>query len=158
MPRRSSAWSSARRRASTDAAVAIEVVSYIRGEGKVRFLGTQWAGRLGLGSSIEAFALVIPEALGQFQIEYRGLSTSGAETPWIGDASLCGVPHANTPLIGFAVRRRMSSGSTFFDCVYTGYFQSGAVVGPARNGAPCRSPLPNDPLEGLQVRIVERAP
>ncbi|HLZ99210.1 MAG TPA: hypothetical protein VKP66_14825, partial [Steroidobacteraceae bacterium] len=30
-------------------------------------------------------------------------------------------------------------------------------VGPMRNGAPCRSTVANDPLEGIQVRICKRA-
>jgi hypothetical protein len=29
-------------------------------------------------------------------------------------------------------------------------------VGPLRNGAPCRSTVANDPLEGIQIRIVKR--
>jgi hypothetical protein len=34
-----------------------------------------------------------------------------------------------------------------------GYFQSGKTAGPFRNGAPCRSSLPNDPLEGFRLQI-----
>jgi hypothetical protein len=30
------------------------------------------------------------------------------------------------------------------------------TVGPLRNGAPCRSATANDPLEGMQVRLVKR--
>jgi hypothetical protein len=30
-------------------------------------------------------------------------------------------------------------------------------VGPMRNGAPCRSTVANDPLEGIQIRIVKRS-
>jgi hypothetical protein len=35
--------------------------------------------------------------------------------------------------------------------------ESGAVSGPARNGAPCRSATDNDSLEGLQLRIIDRS-
>ena len=89
-------------------------------------------------------------------IEYKGLTASGAETPWIGGGSLCGSRGQGTPLIGFAVRQKAVPGGVPVDCEYTGYFQSGATAGPARNGAPCRSAIDNDPLEGLQLRITPR--
>jgi hypothetical protein len=44
-----------------------------------------------------------------------------------------------------------------YDCEYSGYFHSGLTVGPLRNGVPCRSTVANDPLEGIQVRLVKRA-
>ncbi len=43
-----------------------------------------------------------------------------------------------------------------YDCEYSGYYRSGVTVGPLRNGAPCRSTVANDPLEGIQIRIVKR--
>jgi hypothetical protein len=43
-----------------------------------------------------------------------------------------------------------------YDCEYSGYFQSGTLVGPLRNGAPCRSSVANDSLEGIQVRLIKR--
>jgi hypothetical protein len=61
-------------------------------------------------------------------------------------------------LIGFSVRQRPAAGPPSFDCEYTGYFQSGASIGPTRNGAPCLSGAPNDPLEGLRIRLVARQP
>jgi hypothetical protein len=30
------------------------------------------------------------------------------------------------------------------------------TVGPLRNGSPCRSTVANDPLEGIQIRLLER--
>jgi hypothetical protein len=63
----------------------------------------------------------------------------------------------SVPLVGFAVRLRPSAETALYDCEYSGYFQSGTVVGPLRNGAPCRSSVANDPLEGMQIRFVRRA-
>jgi hypothetical protein len=40
---------------------------------------------------------------------------------------------------------------------YSGYFQSGLIVGPLLNGAPCRSTVANDPLEGLKVCLIARS-
>jgi hypothetical protein len=61
------------------------------------------------------------------------------------------------PLVGFALRFKPNPGAAAYDCEYSGYFQSGATVGPLRNGAPCRSTVANDPLEGIQIRLVKRA-
>jgi hypothetical protein len=62
------------------------------------------------------------------------------------------------PLLGFAIRQRALPDGGQIDCEYAGYFQSGVTAGPFRNGAPCRSPRENDPLEGMQVRIALRPP
>ena len=61
------------------------------------------------------------------------------------------------PLVGFAIRLKASAAAAGYDCEYSGFFQSGAIVGPLRNGAPCRSSVANDPLEGLQIRVRKRA-
>jgi hypothetical protein len=58
--------------------------------------------------------------------------------------------------LGFAVRLRQNGGATHFDCEYSGYFSSGKIVGPLKNGTPCRSTLKNDPLEGVQVHFIRR--
>jgi hypothetical protein len=75
------------------------------------------------------------------------------ETDWLPGGSLCGTRGENTPLVGFAVRPKAIAGGARLDCEYSGYFQSGALVGPCRNGAPCLSETANDPLEGIQLRI-----
>jgi hypothetical protein len=136
--------------------IRLDVVAHIRGRGDVRFQDTPWIGRLGPGLWIEAF-MVFPRGR-ETAIEYKGLTASGAETPWIGGGSLCGSRDQGTPLIGFAVRQKAIPGGEPVDCEYTGYFQSGATAGPSRNGAPCRSAIDNDPLEGLQLRIIPRPP
>ena len=136
--------------------VGTEIVLHIRGRGDVYFFGSQWAGRLGSGSWIEAFTILPRNALAASAIEYKGLSASGVESPWLASGSLCGTSGRNVPLIGFAVRQKASVADIRFDCEYSGYFQSGARSAPARNGAPCRSAAANDPHEGIQLKIVER--
>ena len=136
--------------------VGTEIVLHIRGRGDVYFFGSQWAGRLGSGSWIEAFTILPRNALAASAIEYKGLSASGVETPWLASGSLCGTSGRNVPLIGFAVRQKAGVAEVRFDCEYSGYFQSGTTSAPARNGAPCRSAAANDPLEGIQLKIVER--
>jgi hypothetical protein len=54
------------------------------------------------------------------------------------------------------MRLKPSPETSSYDCEYSGYYQSGVTVGPLRNGAPCRSTVANDPLEGIQIRIVKR--
>jgi len=58
------------------------------------------------------------------------------------------------PLLGFAVRMKAGPQAAKHQVEYTGYFASGAVVGPLKNGVPCRSTVASDPLEGLLVRIL----
>jgi hypothetical protein len=70
---------------------------------------------------------------------------------------MCGTKGMAVPLVGFAVRLKPSTAAAAFDCEYSGYFQSGVTVGPLRNGAPCRSTVATDPLEGIQIRLVRRA-
>lgn len=135
----------------------LEAVAVLRDAGTVRFLDTGWIGRLGRGLSVESFTL-IPRGASSAPIEYKALTAAGEETAWTTGAAACGEAGAGASLIGFSVRQRPGSGPPVFDCEYSGYFQSGAIAGPARNGAPCLSPVPNDPLEGLRIRLVPRPP
>ena len=137
--------------------VGLEILLHIRGRGDVYFFEPGWAGRVGAGSWVEAFAILPRDALAASAIEYKGLSASGVETDWLPSGSRCGTSGRSTPLIGFAMRQKAGVAGARFDCEYSGYFQSGAVSGPARNGAPCLSTAANDPLEGLQLRIVDRS-
>jgi hypothetical protein len=136
--------------------VGLDIVAHIRNRGDVRFLDTPWVGRLGPGLWIEGFIIVPYGRLAAEPIEYKGLSAGGTETPWIDSGTLCGTRGMGIPLIGFAVRQKSVAGDAPFDCEYTGYFQSGATAGPARNGAPCRSTIDNDALEGMELRITPR--
>jgi hypothetical protein len=143
--------------AEESGSVRLDVVAHIRAHGDVRFSGTGVIGRLGPGLWIEAFTIGSPEPAAAAAIEYKGLSASGSETPWLACGSTCGETGAGVPLLGFAVRQKAAAtGSPRFDCEYTGYFQSGAAVGPLRNGAPCLSPRDNDPLEGMALSVTPR--
>ena len=137
--------------------IPLEIVLHIRGRGDVYFFGSDWVGRVGTGSSIEAFTILPRHARAAAAIEHKGLSANGVETAWLPAGSVCGTTRRNTPLLGFAVRQKAGIAGARFDCEYSGSFESGAVSGPARNGAPCRSASDNDPLEGLQLRIIDRS-
>jgi GT2 family glycosyltransferase len=135
----------------------LQVDAHIRNRGDMRFVDAPWTGRVGRGLWIESFALTPLERLATEDLEYKGLTASGFETPWVSNAAMCGTRAMSVPLIGFAIRAKARAGAPIYDCEYSGYFQTGAIVGPIRNGAPCRSTVANDPLEGIQIRIVERA-
>ncbi len=133
----------------------LQIVTHVRNRGDMSFADTEWAGRIGAGLWIEAFAVSPLEAIAAGDIEYKGLTATGIETPWISNGLSCGTRGMSVPLTGFAIRLKPQAGAAY-DCEYSGYFQSGTTVGPLRNGAPCRSSRPNDPLEGIQLRIIRR--
>jgi hypothetical protein len=133
------------------------MIAHIRNRGDVPFGDDTWAGRLGRGHSIEAFWVEPQEMLAPGDIEYKGLTATGFETPWLTDSAICGTRGMATPLLGFAIRLTAKPRAKTYDCEYTGYFQSGKTAGPFRNGAPCKSSLSNDPLEGIRLVIRERA-
>jgi len=137
--------------------IGLEILLHICGRGDVYFFEPGWAGRVGVGSWVEAFAILPQHALAASAIEYKGLSASGVETAWLPSGSRCGTSGRSTPLLGFAVRQKAGVAGARFDCEYSGYFESGTISGPARNGAPCLSTAANDPLEGLQLRIIDRS-
>jgi len=138
--------------------LAIEILPHIRRRGDVRFVDAPWAGRLGPGLWIESFTILPQQRPASAAIEYKGLTAAGVETEWLSGGSACGSGGMEIPLVGFAVRQKAGTQGRRFDCEYSGYFQSGAVVGPCRNGAPCLSATANDPLEGIQLRILQRQP
>jgi GT2 family glycosyltransferase len=137
------------------ASLRTEILAHVRNRGDMTFADVEWAGRVGPGLWIEAFAVKPLEGIAAADIEYKGLTRTGIETPWIGSGGLCGTRGMSVALIGFAARLKPEAGANY-DCEYTGYFQSGTTVGPLKNGAPCRSSVPNDPLEGIRLRLVAR--
>jgi hypothetical protein len=58
-------------------------------------------------------------------------------------------------LTGFAVRLAPHLGDQY-DVIYEGRFFEYGMTGPNRNGELCRSPISNDPLGALKIRLVER--
>jgi len=144
---------------ATESAVGLplEIAAHVRNRGDMTFTRSAWAGRIDKGLWIESFSSQPLEGLTAAEIEYKSLTSSGFETPWISDAKLCGTQGMGVPLIGFAVRLKPGARASAYDVEYTGACASGALVGPLKNGVPCRSTVANDPLEGLQVRVVPRA-
>jgi GT2 family glycosyltransferase len=135
----------------------LQIQAHVRSRGDMSFADVPWAGRVAPGLWIESFSVRPLERFAAQDIEYKGLTGSGFETPWLSDDRMCGTRGMAVPLVGFAVRLKPSPAATAYDCEYSGYFQSGVVVGPLRNGAPCRSTVANDPLEGIQIRLIRRA-
>jgi glycosyltransferase involved in cell wall biosynthesis len=139
----------------TRAANRLEILAHIQNRGDIRFVDAHWAGRIGPGLAIEALSIKPLEPLAPGDIEYKGLTATGFETPWVTDGGVCGTKGKSTPLIGFALRLKRTAVKQF-DCEYLGYFRSGRTVGPFRNGAPCRSTVSNDPLEGIHIRLIAK--
>jgi GT2 family glycosyltransferase len=137
-------------------AVPLQIKTHIRSRGDVNFADALWAGRVAPGLWIESFSIEPLKYLPAHDIEYKGLTGTGFETPWLSDDQICGTKGMSVPLVGFAMRLKPSSLTSSYDCEYSGYYRSGVTVGPMRNGAPCRSTVANDPLEGIQIRIVKR--
>ncbi|HLZ98170.1 MAG TPA: glycosyltransferase, partial [Steroidobacteraceae bacterium] len=117
----------------------LRIGAHIRARGDMSFAGVPWAGRVAPGLWIESFSVKPLEGFEAQDVEYKGLTGSGFETPWMSDDKMCGTKGMSVPLVGFAVRLKPSSKAAQYDCEYSGYFKSGATVGPLRNGAPCRS-------------------
>jgi GT2 family glycosyltransferase len=141
---------------ANDLPLPVRIGAHIRTRGDMNFEDLPWAGRVAPGLWIESFSVRPLKGFAAQDIEYKGLTGSGFETPWLSDDKMCGTKGMAVPLVGFAVRLKPSSAAAIYDCEYSGYFQSGSTVGPLRNGAPCRSTVANDPLEGIQVRLVRR--
>ena len=134
----------------------LELSLHVRNRGDLKFSGGRWAGQIVENLWIESFAVALQEKLASREIEYKGLSANGFETPWLSDNATCGTKGISLPLVGFAVRLKAEAAAKY-DCEYSGYFQSGASIGPIRNGVPCRSKVASDPLVGMRVRIIPRA-
>jgi hypothetical protein len=142
--------------AMNDESPPLQVTAHIRSRGDMAFTDSPWAGRVAPGLWIESFSIKPLHRFMASDIEYKCLTGSGFETPWLSDDQMCGTRGMSVPLVGFAVRLKPTPQALRYDCEYSAYFKSGLTVGPMRNGAPCRSTVANDPLEGIQVRITRR--
>ena len=138
------------------AGLPLHIAAHVCNRGTMSFVRTAWAGRVGKGLWIESFSIRPLEGIVSSDLEYKSLTSSGFETPWISDDKLCGTQGMGVPLIGFAVRLKPGTQPLAYDVEYSGVFASGTLVGPLKNGVPCRSTVANDPLEGLQVKIIRR--
>ena len=136
--------------------VPTEILLHIERAGDRLFPGRGWVGALGRKLRIEAFSIRPLEAITPGDIEFKGFLPRGGETQWVQGGLLCGTRGRRLPLTGFAVRLA-SHLSSRFDVVYQGSFFSEGISAPQRNGQPCRAAGADDPLEAINIRIVERA-
>ncbi|MBP2294280.1 glycosyltransferase [Azospirillum rugosum] len=132
-----------------------EILAHVQRHGDLRFADSNWAGAVGQRLWIEAFSITPVDGLSPEDIEYKGLTANGWETPWITGGNMCGSRGLGTPLIGFSIRLRGAVAERF-ECVYEGAFVSGYRSPAGQNGSPCRSDAIGDPLEGILLRLVEK--
>jgi hypothetical protein len=135
--------------------IAVEILMHIEREGDRQLPGQGWVGPRGQRKRVEAFGIRPLGGLWPRDIHYKALQAGGVETPWTPGPQLCGTRGRGLPLLGFAIRVAPHLESKF-DVVYQGAFFNSGIVGPSRNGEPCRPPISGDPLEALLIRIIER--
>jgi hypothetical protein len=136
--------------------IPTEIVLHVERLGDQSFPGRGWAGNSGRKLRVEAFSIRPSETLTARDIEFKALGPSGRQTPWVTDAKLCGTRGQGLPLTGFAIRLAPHLGAQF-DVVYHGAFFESGVVGPKHNGELCVSPIADDPLEAINVRLIRCA-
>jgi len=137
------------------AVLRAEIVLHIEREGDRQFTSGGWAGRLGSRQRVEALALRPLEVISRGDVEYKVYGTGGRETPWVSDGRLCGTRGQGMPLTGFAIRIAPHLRDAF-DVIYRGAFFASGPAPAVRNGEACFAPLRDDPLEAVEIRIVER--
>src|SRR5436305_8392958 len=136
--------------------VPTEILLHIERAGDRLFPGRGWVGALGRKLRIEAFSIRPLESLAAVDIELKGYLPGGNETQWVHGGILCGTRGRRMPLIGFAVRLAPRLADRF-EVTYQGSFFASGISGVQRNGEPCRSTTGDDPLEAINIRIVESA-
>ena len=136
--------------------IPTEILLHIERAGDRLFPGRGWVGALGRRMRIEAFSIRPLERLVPADIEMKGFLPNGGETPWVPGGVLCGTRGRGLPLTGFAVRV-VAQRAERFEVVYQGSFFAGGISQMQQNGAPCQATTPDDPLEAINVRLIERA-
>lgn len=135
--------------------VPTEILLHIERAGDRLFPGRGWVGALGRKLRIEGFNIRPLEGLLPGDVEFKAFEPNGQETPWVSAGTLCGTRGRGLPLTGFAVRLAPHLRDRF-EAVYEGSFFTAGIVGPNRDGEPCRSAVANDPLEAVNIRLIER--
>jgi len=141
--------------ASGQSATSIRIDMHIQNKGDVSYVNNFWSGALGERLAIEGFSIRPLDGPAPADLEYSGVAENGLETGWIAGGGLCGSRGVGLALTGFAIRLRPQA-AALYNCEYRGSFASGKIIGPLRNGAPCRS-APDDRLEALQLFILPRS-
>ncbi len=137
--------------------VATEILLHIERAGDRLFPGRGWVGALGRRMRIEAFSIRPLEHLAPADLEMKGFLPNGGETPWVAGGALCGTRGRGLPLIGYAVRV-VPQRADRFEVVYQGSFFGSGISEFHRDGSPCRAANVDDPLEAINIRLVERLP
>jgi hypothetical protein len=132
-----------------------EILLHIERAGDRLFPGHGWVGALGRRMRIEAFSIRPLERLVPEDIEMKGFLPNGGETSWVPGGVLCGTRGRGLPLTGFAVRV-VPQQADRFEVVYQGSFFAGGISQMHQNGEPCRAVTADDPLEAINVRLIER--
>ncbi len=140
---------------AADRDVPTEILLHIERAGDRLFPGRGWVGALGRRMRIEAFSIRPLEGLAPADLEMKGFLPNGGETPWIPGGILCGTRGRGLPLIGFAVRV-VPQRADRFEVVYQGSFFAGGISDLHQNGDPCMAASADDPLEAINVRVIER--
>jgi hypothetical protein len=135
--------------------VATEILLHIERAGDRLFPGRGWVGALGRKLRIEAFSIRPLERLAPADIEFKGFLPNGNETQWVHGGVLCGTRGRRLPLTGFAVRVAPHLADRF-EVTYQGSFFTSGISGVQRNGEPCRVLTGDDPLEAMNIRLIER--
>jgi len=129
------------------------IVAHISRLGDVSFVDQPAAGRPDQRLPIEAFKIEPLSELGVMDIEYKGLTEKGVESPWTPGGVFCGTKGMKLALAGFSVRVKGEK-ARLYECRYTGRFVSGAQVGPLMNGAPLHTGRLDDFLVALEVEFL----
>ena len=132
-----------------------EILLHIERAGDRLFPGRGWVGALGRRMRVEAFSIRPLERLLPTDIEMKGFLPNGGETAWVPGGVLCGTRGRGLPLTGFAVRV-VPQQADRFEVVYQGSFFAGGISQTHQNGDPCRAATADDPLEAINVRLIER--
>lgn len=138
-----------------EANVPIAILVHMERVGDRVVSGEGWVGTRGQNRRIEGISIKSLGNLRPEDIRYMALYPGGEQTPWVSGAEFCGTRGRGVPLVGFAVALAQRVQDRY-DVIYQGAFFGSGVTRPASNGQLCRPPLANDPLEAINVRIVER--
>ena len=133
-----------------------QITAHVQNRGDLPFVGPGWVGCVGERLWNEAFTINPLEGFLPEEIEYKAITGTGFETPWVPGGTMCGTRGSSNPLVGFAIRLRGAAAERYV-CRYRGAFLGAAIAGPFRNGAACRSASGRDPLEGIALEIVEKS-
>jgi GT2 family glycosyltransferase len=132
----------------------LEVTAHVQNRGDMKFKEAEWAGQPDQRLWIESIAISPLEGIPTDAIEYKAITATGVETPWVSGGMPCGTRGIGVPITGFALRIKPQTGLRQVTCEYGALCLSGATIGPARNGAPCYSADSSDPIMGLWVAII----